>query len=297
MASQAKQQDLIQEVAGRLNALGQGVTRDTLLDLVIELGREDDEKLQVAVGLARAAFDGQFFQILSTRIENQADADEKAHLENIRKRLTELVGIIDQQNEAVIRRATDTLRGLISLPPEELDNAIQSRLELFDDTFLAVLQANIQAAEQARDIATAAKLKTVFERIVGMLQTSAPPAIQFINRLMTFQNFEEAQAIIQQEAVNYGPELLQWIDVLIEDLSAQGGNQAVERLQRLRAEAEQVLANAPAQPAGAAPASRLTDAPPPATPRLLTKDEPDAPAPSGKIIELPSFRRGPRRER
>jgi predicted RNA-binding Zn-ribbon protein involved in translation (DUF1610 family) len=295
MANQAKQQGLIQEVADRLNSLGAGITRESLLDLIIELAGEDDEKLQVAVGLARGAMDYQFFQTLTSRIESESDADTKEHLQTVRQRLTELTAVLDQQNEAVLKRAADTLRGLLA--SDNLDAAIESRLELFDDTFLAVLQANIQAAEQQRDIATAARLKQVFEKIVGALQTSAPPAIQFINRLMTYQTFEEAQEVIQQEAANYGPELLQWIDVLIEDLSAQGGNQAVDRLERLRAEAEQVLANAPAGAADATPAD-LTDAPPPPNLRLLTKDEPQPPPPGGgKIIELPSFRKGPRRER
>lgn len=295
MANQAKQQDLIQEVAERLNALGTGVTRDTLLDLMVELAWEDDEKLQVAVGLAHTAMDTQFFQLLSERIENETDADQKTHLENVHRRLTELSSVIDQQNEAVLRRASDALRGLLA--SDNLDAAIESRLELFDDTFLAFLQANIQAAEQQRDIATAARLKTVFEKIVAALQTSAPPAIQFINKLMTYQSFEQTQEVIQAEAASYGTELLQWIDVLIDDLGAQGGNQAVERLGRIREEVERVLENPPVNPGMGAPISKLTDAPPPSTPRLLTKDEPANPPPAGKIIELPSFRKGPRRER
>lgn len=302
LASQAKQQGLIQEVADRMNALGQGVTRDSMIDLIFQLAIEDDEKLQVAVGLARPAMDQQFFQLLTNRANRDTDPDEKTFIDATRKRLSDLTAVIDQQNEVVIRRATDTLRGL--LQTDDLDSAIESRLELFDDTFLTVVQANIQAAEQARDITSAARLKMIFEKIVTALQGSAPPAIQFINQLMTLPNLDQAKSAIEQQAASFGPELLQWIDVLIDDIAAQGNTQAIDRLTQLRDEVERVLANAPAgslagltEGGDELEARRLTDAPPPQAPRIVTRDEPAAPPPSGKIIELPSFRRGPRRDR
>ncbi len=300
LAGQERQQTIIQEVADRLNAMGPKGTRDTLADLVLALGREDDEKLQVAVGLARQAMDTQFFQVLSNRLMKSKDVAERQHIEQVRKRLSELTAIIDQQNETVIKRATDTLRGLLSTP--DVEAAIEQRLELFDDTFLAVLQANIQAAEQARDVAASARLKQLFEKIVAALQSTAPPAVQFINELVSAPTFEDSLAMVQEGAAQFGPELLQWIDVLLEDLSASGeGNPALERLARVRVEVERALATAGPQAlpetAGAKP---LTDAPPPFTPRLVTREEPEPPPtpPGGKpIIELPSFRRGPRRER
>jgi hypothetical protein len=299
LAAQERQQVLIKEVADRMNALGARATRDDVVNLVVDLAAEDDEKLQVAVGLARQAMDYQFFQILTNRIEKAKAPDVRAHLEATRKRLNELTAVIDQQNEAIIKRATDTLRGLMTA--DDLDGAISTRLELFDDTFLAVLQANIQAAEQARDITSAARLKMIFEKIVTALQSSAPPAVQFINQLMTEPNLDEARKLIQTEGPAYGEELLQWMDVLLEDLSAQPGNPSMERLSQLRDEAEKVLASGAVAPPRELPRpiGNLTDAPPPRGPRLITKDEPVPPAPDQNkpIIELPSFRRGPRRER
>jgi len=255
---------------------------------------------QVAVGLARQAMDTQFFQVLSNRLMKSKDVAERQQIEQVRKRLSELTAIIDQQNETVIKRATDTLRGLLSTP--DIDAAIEQRLELFDDTFLAVLQANIQAAEKARDVAASARLKQLFEKIVAALQSTAPPAVQFINELVSAPTFEDSLAMVQEGAAQFGPELLQWIDVLLEDLSASGeGNPALDRLARVRVEVERALASAgPRAIPETAQAKPLTDAPPPFTPRLVTREEPEPPPtpPGGKpIIELPSFRRGPRRER
>src|SRR5712691_4921509 len=98
--------------------------------------------------------------------------------------------MVDQQNEAVIKQAADTLRAIANSP--DLDEAIRSRAELLDDTFLAVLSANIQNAERAKDLTTAARLKTVFDKVVSILQESAPPVIRYINELMQQQNIEDA---------------------------------------------------------------------------------------------------------
>ncbi len=296
LASSANQQAIIQEVAERLNTLGGQATRDDLIDLMLALAQEGDEKLQVAVGLARTAFDYEFFQLLTQRV-NAATGAEAQTLDALRKHLLELTTIVDQQNEVVIKRATDTLRTLLSSP--DLDAAIQSRIELIDDTFLAVLSANIQAAEQAKDIGSAAKLKAIFDRIVAILQASAPPAIQFINEIMTLPTFEEARTAIAEHAAEFGPELLHWIDMLTDDLAARGNNGALDRLGRIRDEAERVLAAAPTAPQAVSQAAQpmlQPKAPTPApTSNLLTGANPPA---SGKpIIELLPSRNRPRRER
>src|SRR5262249_5609233 len=153
--------------------------------------------------------------------------------------LVELTSMVDKQNEVVIRQATDTLRAIAASP--DLDSAVKSRLEMLDDTFLAVLQANIQAAEQAKDIASAAKLKSIFEKVVEVLRQKAPPGIQYINELMQLPNIEDAQASLEQRAQEFGPELVQWIDVLSQDLAARGTSPALERLGKLREEAVKAL--------------------------------------------------------
>ena len=154
--------------------------------------------------------------------------------------LLELTSVVDQQNEAVIRQSTDTLREILS--SQDVDAAINARLDILDEAFMAVLQANIQAAEQAKDIATSARLKSIFEKVVTALQENAPPAIKYINELMQYPALEDAQASLAEHANEFGPELVQWMDMLGQDLAGRGNSPALERLGKLRQEAVKVLA-------------------------------------------------------
>ncbi len=249
-----QQEESIQKVANRLNTLGEQATHDDFVDATLELAADgDDEILQALVGLARPVMDYQFFQVLSNRID-QADGDEKEQMSAVRDRLLELTSIVDQQNQAVVKHAADTLRAILS--SSDMDEAIRSRIDLLDDTFLAVLSANIQNAEQSKDLISAARLKSVFDKVVAILQEGAPPVIQFINELMQQQNFEDAKAKLEARASEFGPDLIQWMDMLSQDLEARGNNMALDRLMQLREAAIQILAVAGMQ---GEPASREGD--------------------------------------
>ncbi|MHB8628009.1 MAG: CpXC domain-containing protein [Aggregatilineales bacterium] len=259
LADGAAQQTVIDDVAQAFEALGERPKRAQVLDLVLKLAADEqngDQNLQIAVGLARPAMDYEFLQLLSRRID-KAKGDHKAKLEAVRKRLLDLISVIDKQNEAVVHRATETLNAVLNAP--DLDQAINEHLNEFDDLFMQVLSYNVQAAEQAKDIGLAARLKSIFEKIVAAIQANAPPELQFVSELLNQPSFEAAQSQIHEHAAQYGPALLQWIDVLANDVAGQevgNGTVTLDQLGRLRDEIERTLANAPAaQPVAASSAS------------------------------------------
>ncbi len=229
------QEAAIQQVSAALNGLGEKASYDDFVDLTFQIANEGgDELLQVLVGLARPQLDYQFFQTLTARID-QAEGDDKDTMIAIRDRLLELTKLVDQQQNQVLREAADTLKAIANSP--DLDTAIRERIWLLDDTFLAVLSANIQAAEEAKEAEAVTRLKEIFERVVTILRQNAPPAIQFINDVMQMKNLDEARAAIASRAAEFGPELVQWIDMLGQDLSQRGNSPALERLITLREEA------------------------------------------------------------
>ncbi len=285
MSEAVGQQALIQEVASKLNGLGQKASHDDVVNAVLDLAQAGDDRLQIVVGLARPALDYEFFQTLTTRIDAANGAD-KPFLETTRDRLLELISMVDQRSEAIVKSATETLNGLLDAP--DLDAEISANIERFDDSFMQVLSLNIQAAEQdGKNPALAERLKVIFDHILAVLQASAPPAVQFINQLMLLPTAAEAAKMINERAAEFGPELLGWFDMLSEDLAGRGGNpQMIDRLGLLRDEAERALARQPGM--AAAPAESI--APPQPSP---------APAPAAnapKIALLPGFDR-PRRNR
>ncbi|MDX1435760.1 MAG: CpXC domain-containing protein, partial [Anaerolineales bacterium] len=87
----------IQAAAEALQAEGEGLTRERLLDLVIEA--PNATRVRSYVSLARDGMDYQFFQLLTGRID-AADGDEKEALTRLRAELLELTSEVDKQIEA-----------------------------------------------------------------------------------------------------------------------------------------------------------------------------------------------------
>lgn len=235
-AAQA-QERTVREVAATLQEMGEDMTRDDFMALILDYAN-DDERLQAIVGLMRPALDYEFFQDLTARIDN-ATGDEKTHLSQLRERLVELTGVIDQQTQAVLQRAADTLRVIAS--SEDIEAAIRPRLDMIDDTFLAVLQTNIQAAEQNNDTQTAERLKLVMQKVLEVLRDSAPPQIKLINDVMSAESSDQARQLLEERAPNFGPELLELMDTIANDLEGGGQDGEARQLRELRAVAAQLV--------------------------------------------------------
>lgn len=239
MIAQTQQQEAtVQAVAADLDALKQDATRADFLDLAARYA-DDDQKLQALVGLARPAFDYQFFQDMTAHV-GQVPAAERDAWEALRERLLELTAAVDQQAQAVVQGAAQLLAAMLSAG-ENLDALIQESLPLLDDTFLAVLQANIQEAERQKNIQASAQLKALYERIINALRANMRPELQFINDLLAASSEEEARQMIAEQADTYGAPLLEMMQAVEELLASRGEENVRQRLASLRDVAAEAL--------------------------------------------------------
>jgi hypothetical protein len=248
----SKQEAAIQEVAVALNALGDHVTLEDVATIAIEIGGRGDDRLQALVGLARPVLTYEFFDMLTKRAD-AADQDQAAHIISIRDRLLDLINVLDQTNQQVVEQAVNTLREIMM--SSDVEAAIQARLGQIDDLFIQVLSANIQHAEQQQNLVQAARLKDVYTKIMALMEQSAPPAVKFINDLLQMPTDQMRKQEIALRASEFGPDLLTWIDTLIESLDAQGGDPGMrDILADLRGVAERSLQLGDS-PGGGQPAS------------------------------------------
>jgi len=224
------QEETVRAVAEEIQAMGDNMTREDFMNLVLSYA-DDDERLQALVGLMRPALDYTFFQELTRRLDS-ALGDERERLSRLRQTLLDLSSIIDQQTQLVLQRAADTLRVIAN--SQDLDAAIRPRLDQIDDTFLAVLQANIRAAEQNKDQRTAERLTKILQKVLEILRESAPPQIKLINDLMSTASDDEAREIIDEHAPHFGAELPELMDVIADDLEANNQSRSAQRLRTLR---------------------------------------------------------------
>jgi hypothetical protein len=112
---------------------------------------------------------------------------------------------------------------------------------MMDDTFMAVLTANIQEAERRSDLSASARLKQLYERIVARLRENMQPELRFINDLLSTKTDEEASALLAQEGNGYGLSLLDMMDAVEEVLAARGESAALQKLVFLREQAQRAL--------------------------------------------------------
>ena len=237
IAQSRMQEETVQQVAADLQAMSEEPTRADFLELALRYANDDD-RLQALVGVARPAFDYQFFQDLTMRI-GQAPAGEREGLEALRDRLVELTTAVDQQAQAALQSAAQLLGAIVNAP--DPDALIAESLPMLDDTFLAVLQANLQEAERRKDLQMSAKLRDIYNRVLAMLRQNMRPELKFINDLLSAESEDEARQMIAEQAGTYGDTLLEMMDAVEEVLAARGEEDVRGRLVMLREAAAQVL--------------------------------------------------------
>jgi hypothetical protein len=241
LMSQAERQDeVVREVAEDIRALGNNATRADFVDLAFRYV-DDPDRIQALVGLARPAFDELLFQEMTARIA-QAPADQRDALEDMRDQMLQLVAVLDQQTQMAVQEAAQLLQMLLSSPQPEA--IIRENVELIDDTFMAVLSANIQEAERQSDINASARLKNLYNTVVGVLRDNMQPELRFINELLSMTSEEDARAAIQEQAAQYGPRLLDMMDAVEGILESRGDAQILNRLAWIRETVEEALSNA-----------------------------------------------------
>jgi len=224
-----KQQQVFEAVARELETLGDKLTRDKLLELVLKT--DDEDKVAAYVSLTRPAVDYAFFEALTRRIDKATGA-EKERLSKRRDTLLQLTKEIDEATQAQMARATELLRALLEAP--DLNQALLDRLPQIDDAFMAVLNANLQAAQKAGRSDIVQRLNQISEAIMQLIQEAAPPEVQFINELLQIESETEAEAALKRQAGEITQELVDAMAYVVENLRQNGQAQLGDRLEKLR---------------------------------------------------------------
>jgi hypothetical protein len=231
------QEQVVAEVAEAIKTLGQGAQRADFLQLALEY-LDDDHRLQALVGLVRPAFDYQFFQELTARASG-ASEEERDSLDLLRDRLLELTALVDQQTQLAVQEAAGLLQAMMT--SDDPDALIRDNAGAIDDTFMAVLSANLQEAERRADINASAKLKDIYNRVADVLRDQMNPELRFINELLAAPTDDEARSMLAEGVNEFGDALVEMMDAVEEVLAARGESAVLDRLALLREEAAHLL--------------------------------------------------------
>ena len=232
------QEDALREASQELQALGDKLTRESFVDLLVEAAG-NPAKIDAFGVIGQGLLDYQTFQVLANRIDAEQDPEKKQRLIEVREKLLEIAAEAEKESRAIIERAVDTLRMLLSAP--DIQTAITNNLDRIDQTFLQVLQANLEEARKSGNIEVSSRLKEIRDEVLALVQAAAPPEIQFINNLLSAETLEDAQSILRDQQDMVSEDLLLVMDDLMDQLRQAGNDQAASRLEALRGEAAAIV--------------------------------------------------------
>ena len=159
-----------------LQEVGQGLTREKLLDIVLE--SPNDARLRAYATIARGGMDYQFFQLFSEKID-KASGDEKARLESIREKLLDFTNEMDKQMEARYKQAQECVESLLA--KDDIVQAVRDNLDGFTQDAVDIVNQMLRQASEKNDYTRMGKLQKMVEIL---REVSTPPEVGFIEQLL-----------------------------------------------------------------------------------------------------------------
>jgi hypothetical protein len=159
-----------------LQEVGQGLTREKLLDIVLE--SPNDARLRAYATIARGGMDYQFFQLFSEKID-KASGDERARLESIREKLLDFTNEMDKQMEARYKQAQEFVESLLA--KDDIVQAVHDNLDGFTQDAVDIVNQMLRQASEKSDYTRMGKLQKMVEIL---REVSTPPEVGFIEQLL-----------------------------------------------------------------------------------------------------------------
>jgi hypothetical protein len=195
-----------------LQDVGQGLTREKLLEIFIEAPNE--ARVKALAGLTRNGLDYSFFQILTERID-MAKGAEKEKLEALRTNLLEMVNQIDKQMEEQLKQAQGFVNELLT--QADIAKAAQENLDMFNEPVVQVLNNMLKDAQQKNDVEKLNKL----QQVVEVLQAaSTPPELSLIEQLLDYEE-KDLEKKLQEHDSEITPQFMELLGNLVAQMSQQ----------------------------------------------------------------------------
>ena len=232
----------VQSTMQSLQELGDNITRENLLDLVIKA--PSDIGLRALVRFARPGMDYAFFQMLSERID-RARTKGRSRLVEIREKLLTYTQEVDVEYANRSAEAKQNVERL--LQAKDIKATLEQNVEVIDEFFIQAVTQALDAARKSGSLDHSSRLQQILDAIEEL---SAPPAeFALIEELLEIAEDEVAlKSAVESHSEEMTPEFLQMLNVLItrtqdsvDSASGSDNNQEQEVLSRLQAVYNAVL--------------------------------------------------------
>lgn len=213
----------IEAAVNSLRELGNNLTRDKLLELIIQA--PNDTRLSALVSLTRPGLDYSFFQLLSERID-RARPDGRARLIALREKLLEMTREIDKQVESRAQQSRKLLEAIML--SDNVEEAVMQNLPGIDEFFMQELNKALEAARGQGDLEKIGK----YQKITNVLdQLSAePPELAFIEELLDSPDEQTMRKILEANQDKISPELIDTLTNILAQVESSDEKELAARL-------------------------------------------------------------------
>ncbi len=221
-----------------LSALRDEPNRDKLLGLLLKA--PDKETREMLVTYGRPLLDYLFFQSLTSKIDAATDEEERARLKDLRQEVLDIRDQLDKEAQALYEARSALLRDLLtSDDPKDL---ARRRSDEIDEAFLNVLGANLQEAHERGNEDSVEALRAVWNVVMDLMEQALPPELRLLNRLMTAEDEEQIERLLEQNRNLVTQRMAQFIDETEAEAREDGDEETAERMALISQKMSHLLA-------------------------------------------------------
>jgi len=220
------QSDEFEAAVKSLEALGQNLTREKLLDLLIEAPNET--RMSVIVSLTRPGIDYEFFQLLSERID-RASGEDREKLLALRESLLEITQTIDQAVETRKTQAVENLNQILAT--ENISETMQTNLSGVDEYFVQAVSDELEKARKAGDLERIDKIRQV--DLVLQQAMKPPKEVEVIQELLAMESEAEQSRFFETNSDALTAEFMETLGSVMAQMQSQEDKELAARVENL----------------------------------------------------------------
>ena len=234
-------QALQDKIRALLESIPPTATREDVLDVLLgawegEEGRDVVTSAAVSLG---PILDYQFLLILSERIDQTTDAEEREKMEELRALVTELQEQQRQGMQASAAQVQEVLQAVLEAP--DATEALRQYTDAIDETFLSLLAGNIERAERSNATAAARRLRDIYDAALDILQERMPPEMRLINQLVNAQDKGAVRKLLEENRSLIDSDFVEALRQLEDDFRGRNAVDVADKLKSVRAQAQLMM--------------------------------------------------------
>ena len=213
-----------------------------LSEAVERLATVPEDELEVAIGELRPVIDYSFYEALTARIENAAQAGDQAESERLSARralILETVERMDLQAQELFEGGARILREVMEAADPSA--ALRAHADQLDEAFMLVLETNIAAAERAGRDEIVEQLLGIRQLAAEVIEESLTPEERLINQLLQTETPQDATRVLRQNPAMITSAFVKRLNELADDMEKNARKPLGDRLRQLAREAGAML--------------------------------------------------------